>query len=80
MLEGSRLDPGTPMSCEHVCLMTGGFKSIHFVVEGVTFNPSHQNVTKNASSNLSSKPDISCDGGQDKKADEMIHVAVNIPW
>ena len=44
MLEGLRLDPSTPISCEHVCLMMEGFKFIHAIVEGLMFNPSNQDV------------------------------------
>ena len=44
MLEGLRLDPSTPISCDHVCLMLEGFKFIHSIVEGLLFNLFNQDV------------------------------------
>ena len=56
MLEGLKLDPSTPMSCEHVCMMLEGFKFIHSIVEGLMFNPSNQDVLEESGSSLPSKP------------------------
>ena len=44
MLEGLRLDPSTPISCEHICLMLEGFKFTHSIVEGLLFNLFNQDV------------------------------------
>ena len=56
MLEGLRLDSSTPMSREHVCLMLEGFKFTHFIVEGLMFNPSNQDVLEESRFKLSIKP------------------------
>ena len=55
MLKGLRLDPSTPMPCEHVWLMLEGFKFTHSIVEGLMFNPSNQDVLEESRLKLSIK-------------------------